>query len=659
MPRHYPRLYAAALFCTALCPARAEDAPATQLAQLAQLTDLSLEQLLDVKVVSASKYSQSQSEAPSSISVLTAQDFRTYGWRTLADALRSVRGIYIPTDRVYSYAGVRGFQSVGDYNSKVLLLIDGYRTNDNIYDQAEIGQEFALDADLIERVEIVRGPSSSVYGGNALFAVINVITRSADSIGPAEAAGAIGSYGMREGRVSVGKSFAGETKLLLSASKLTSDGPTLAFPGEASTGGRPVSDTDWEDNYKLFGKLENGGLRMTFAHSDRNKGVPGGIILDAPVAPDTSIEDRHTYLDVGYTTDIGRTQVSAHASYSDYDYIAMARFSPPTTRFDTGHGAWWDTEFKGVTSFDRHRAVYGIEYQFNSSQNQTNFDVNPDATFLDDRRTSDRTGIFVQDDFQISASTTFSGGLRFDSYSQGQSQFSPRLGLIQRLGERTVAKLLYGTAFRPPNAYEEHYAFPGLQIASAGLQPEKIATYEFIVESLPAENFQIKSSIYEYRIKNLIDSGTDPVTGFDQFQNLNTATARGAEIEAEYAFRSGAHLRGSLSYSRARDGNGGRLENSPAFLAKFNASIPASEIWRAGFEGQFTSSRDTAFGTIPAYSVANLTFSSTRPQHGWEFFASLYNIFDKSYFNAAFLDPPRDRVEMDGRTYRLKAIFHF
>src|SRR5690242_10833371 len=98
----------AALLCATICAAYAEEAPS---AAVAQLTDLSLEQLLDVKVVSASKYAQSASEAPSSISVLTAQDFRTYGWRTLADALRSVRGFYIPTDRVYSYAGVRGFQS--------------------------------------------------------------------------------------------------------------------------------------------------------------------------------------------------------------------------------------------------------------------------------------------------------------------------------------------------------------------------------------------------------------------------------------------------------------------------------------------------------------------------------------------------------------------
>ena len=96
------------------------------------LAELSLEQLLDVKITSASKFSRRVSDAPASVSVLTAEDFRTYVWRTLAEALASVRGLYVTSDRAYSYLGARGFQPVGDYNSRVLLLIDGYRLNDNV-----------------------------------------------------------------------------------------------------------------------------------------------------------------------------------------------------------------------------------------------------------------------------------------------------------------------------------------------------------------------------------------------------------------------------------------------------------------------------------------------------------------------------------------------
>ena len=88
--------------------------------------------------------------------------FKRYGYRTLADILRSVRGFYVTNDRNYSYLGVRGFSRPGDYNARILLLVDGHRLNDNIFGAALIGTEFPLDVDLIERVEIIRGPSSSL-----------------------------------------------------------------------------------------------------------------------------------------------------------------------------------------------------------------------------------------------------------------------------------------------------------------------------------------------------------------------------------------------------------------------------------------------------------------------------------------------------------------
>ena len=112
-------------------------------------------------VYSASKYEQKVTEAPSSVSIVTADEIKKFGYRTLADIIRSVRGFHVTYDRNYSYVGVRGFAPPGDYNTRLLLLVDGHRVNDNVYDMAFVGTEFVLDVDLIERVEIVRGPSSS------------------------------------------------------------------------------------------------------------------------------------------------------------------------------------------------------------------------------------------------------------------------------------------------------------------------------------------------------------------------------------------------------------------------------------------------------------------------------------------------------------------
>src|SRR5216117_1051022 len=152
---------------------------ATVSAPEAPAADLSIEQLgnIEVPVVEgASKYKQKTTEAPSSVTIITSDEIKKYGHRTLADILQTVPGMYVTYDRNYSFLGVRGFNR-GDYNSRVLLLVDGHRVNNSLSDGAFIGTEFILDVDLIDRVEIIRGPGASLYGNNAFFGVVNVITR--------------------------------------------------------------------------------------------------------------------------------------------------------------------------------------------------------------------------------------------------------------------------------------------------------------------------------------------------------------------------------------------------------------------------------------------------------------------------------------------------
>ena len=656
LPALRPSLLAAALW--AVFPAAAHSAQsATQ--EVDALAELSLEQLLDVKITSASKFSQRVSDAPASVSVLTAEDFRTYGWRTLAEALASVRGLYVTSDRAYSYLGARGFQPVGDYNSRVLLLIDGYRLNDNIFDQAQVGREFGLDVDLIERIEIVRGPSSSVYGGNALFGVVNVITRPAASVGGVELSGVLGSFDAGEVRASLGKTLAGGARLVLSVNHYQSDGPVLAFPGEPSTGGAPVADTDFEKGHGFFAKFEDGGFRLSVMDSERTKGLTGGLYA-TPIDPRNTSIDQHSFIDAAYTRTLGAIEWTGRASYSEYEYLGDYYYGPTTLSKDVAEGKWWNAEIKGVTTLGRHKLVFGLEYQDNLRQDQSNFDVEPYALFLGDRRKSRRTGLYVQDDFAMSERVAVSGGLRYDAYDYGDAQVNPRLGMICRLGERTVAKLLYGTAFRPANAYEAYYSYPLVQAGNVNLQPESITTYDAVLETVPVENSRLVASFYQNKIKDLIVYTFDPVNALSRFENQGKASVRGIEVEAEYAWKSGARLRTSYAWQHAKDEAGSTLANSPRQLAKFNLSMPVTGRWRAGLEGQYTGRRHTAISTIADYALANLTLGSARAWRGWEVYASVYNLFDHEYFDPADLgDPSRDLLEQNGRTYRVKTIFRF
>ncbi|HZT78001.1 MAG TPA: Plug domain-containing protein [Vicinamibacterales bacterium] len=147
--------------------ARAQDAPPVSSMSIEQLLDIDLDQ-----VYSASRFLQDVRRAPASVTIITSSDIKTFGYQTLAQALSSVTGFYTTYDRNYTYLGVRGFNRPGDYNSRVLVMIDGYRANDAIYDEALIGTEFPVDVALIDRIEVIRGPSSSLYGNSAFFAVV-------------------------------------------------------------------------------------------------------------------------------------------------------------------------------------------------------------------------------------------------------------------------------------------------------------------------------------------------------------------------------------------------------------------------------------------------------------------------------------------------------
>ncbi len=180
-------------------------------------------------VYGAVKYDQKVTEAPASITIITANQIKKYGYRNFAQILDSVPGLFTTNDRNYDYVGVRGFNRPGDYNSRVLLLIDNYRLNDAIYDQAPIGNDGPIDVDLIDRIEIIRGPSSSLYGTNAFFGVINIITKRGKDLKGLEVSGEAGTFDSYKSRMSYGNKLNNGLEFLVSGSYLDSAGPRDLF----------------------------------------------------------------------------------------------------------------------------------------------------------------------------------------------------------------------------------------------------------------------------------------------------------------------------------------------------------------------------------------------------------------------------------------------
>ncbi len=205
-------------------------------------------------VYGASKYEQKATDAPSSVTVITAEDIKKYGYRTLADILKSIKGFFVTYDRLYTQVGVRGFNRPGDFNNRILLLVDGNRINDNIYGSSAGGTDFLIDVDLIDKVEIIPGPSSSLYGTNAFFGVINVITKPGRDMKGVEASGEAASLNTNKGRLSYGNRFQNGLEILLSGSFYDSEGHQRLYYEEfddPETNNGIAEKVDGDQNYRI------------------------------------------------------------------------------------------------------------------------------------------------------------------------------------------------------------------------------------------------------------------------------------------------------------------------------------------------------------------------------------------------------------------------
>ena len=624
-------------------------------------------------VYTASKYEQKVTQAPAAISIVTADEIKKYGYQTVSDILGSLPGFFTTNDRNYELVGVRGFAPPGDYNIRILLLVDGQRLNDAVYDSAAIENSFPVDVDLIDRVEVVRGPSSSLYGSSAFFGVINVITKRGRDYAGAQVALTGASHDTRKGRLTYGSRFESGVEILLSGTYAESDGNSrLYYPefDDPLTNNGVATDRDGERYYNLLAKISYEEFTFTAGKSSRKKFIPTGSYGTVFNDPNTySIDgtqrvgvryEQEYDNDIALTTQLNYSEVDYYGEWA-YDYSDEGDLSYIVDNQDTGDSAWWQWELQLSKQFsDRHRLVGGTELRHITKQYQANFD---EEVYLDDDRDSQVWAVFLQDEYALRENLRLNLGLRYDYYESFGGTTNPRLALIYNPVEQTTLKLLYGEAFRAPNAYELYYHDGGYsQKPSVELDPETIKTTELVVEHNFMHGLLGTASLYHYVADDLITLQTDPADDLLVFVNKDRIEADGLELALEGKWSGGWKGRISYAYQDTEDKSTGETPaNSPQHLVKLNLIAPLmAEKLFAGAELQYMSESNTVKNTrAGSHVVANMNLLGRELVQGLDLSVGIDNLFDEEYAHPGGEEHLQETIAQDGRTYRLKLEYAF
>jgi outer membrane receptor protein involved in Fe transport len=614
-----------------------------------ELAELPLDALLDMEVSGPSRFATLRSEAAASVTVITRDEIRALGHRTLSEALRSVRGVMLAGDRTYDYIGIRGFFASGDYNTRVLLLVDGNRINDSLYDQAYLGSEFPLDLDQVERIEFVPGPGSAVYGANALFGVINVITRSPREGSGAHGAIGLGQHGERVLRAGWQRAGA-DGGWRVAASRSLNDGEALADVTPGAPGLR-VPGLDFERRSALHARWDQGPWTASLLHADRLKGAPLGV---GQIFGDSTNRYRDTVQLASLQHEqalAADTQLTTRLHAGRYRYVGdyLIDYPPPTHNRDIGRGRWWGLEARVTsTAFSGHRLVVGAEWQRATELLQQNFDVEPGTdAYLDDRRRDRRAALFGEDQWRLGEQWTLHLGARIDQVQQQDRATSPRIALAWRPAPAWSLKLIHGRSFRAPNAYEAYYEVDTTAgyLRNPELRPEHVRGDEFSAEWQPAVGWRLSGSLYRNRASGLLILGFDKDTERYRFDNSGVFASRGAELELEHAV--GA-LRWRVNAGFNQDRSGGSLY--PARMLKSTLVLPLAADWRLGAEAAASSRR----GAVPGQAVLNLSLSGPLRALDAELQLSARNALDRQLQDPGADTERQPLLPQPRRTLRLE-----
>jgi outer membrane receptor protein involved in Fe transport len=545
----------------------------------AESEPLSLADIYDLNVVSASKLAQKASSAPATVYVFSDETIRLRGYQYLDELLESVPEIEIQKKSSTEFGNIYTLRGIAG-NEKFLVLIDGIRAASVTGTPHAILENFPLAK--AKRVEVILGPASALYGVDAFTGVVSIITKNPEDIHGVQASGSYGRFNTSGMNVLAGHQLSDTIGLVLEANRYRSDEPMMpsfyrneyAWYYNRYTKDGSMLDGSGQETTKpilpyatpsahdsLFGKFVMKDVELGFFYNKSSHSSSLGML------PQT-----HLHVKEALTAHVNQGIFLRHrlgdpnAKFSLESTLSMAQseltpdsmfrnvYTDYTTGYKYSRGSVAKLEEQLTYRFGQSSSVVaGFSYEDMSSLPKTGdlpkkFDPSKsDASqgfyYPGTERdpieqsffnvTSENVGLFAQLQAQLVDSLQATLGSRFDHSSRYGNSANPRSGLVYSASDDTKVKLLYGEAFLAPSpyiAYQHFGAFvdtgsaykgPFWHLPNPDLKPEKLRTLEGSVTWYASRNVNLSSDLYYTRVTDLIQNQT----------YLNTETFKGVPLQ--------------------------------------------------------------------------------------------------------------------------------
>jgi iron complex outermembrane receptor protein len=637
------------------------------------LLALPLEALTQLEVSIATGTPKPLTATPAATSVITARELEAMGAQDIGDALEAVPGLHV-SNGSFQYAPryfMRGI--VSTYNPHTLVLLNGVpQTSLFLGDRGErLPGVYSLPVKLLDRIEIIRGPGSALYGADAFAGVVNLITKSPLDIRGGELHVGAGSFDTQRATL-LQSAGLGQARALFSLAWLRTDGDDDAVIARDAVGGfspaasqAPHAAATGVRSYDLRGDIAAGDFRLRLGLMQAWDVGTGQGINDA-LDPANTFEHRRGNLDLGWQSDdlaehwVLGTRLSY--LYGEFRNDRINLF-PPGTCFPTTppscfpEGMWGSPNLYEenarsdldalYTGFESHRLRFGGGFFWGDifkTTDRNNYlpellpqvrpqpvDVSDTAAVFQPENQRTSHYLFTQDEWALAPDWELTAGLRYDRYSDVGDTTNPRLSLVWNTLPALTSKLIYGEAFRPPAFLELYGTSNPVALGNPALRPEKLKSLELALCWKPSATLSWDLNLYALRIRDFIDFVNDP--GQPTFTARNTARIRGQGLETELRQQFGDNLQLLANYSRqrTRDQNGAPLGLAPREEAHVRGTWSFASRWQLGTQLNWAGERERQAGDpradLAGYVTADLSLRRLLDKH-IDLALSTRNLFD-------------------------------